>query len=501
MSSTTSPELCVSLLPESPEQLRRWMPEAQAADLIEIRVDRLRRIQMANLRALTDRPLIITLRTREEGGFWNGSPQQYVKTLQAAINAGVEYIDLEWKRAEYALPRLKLNNFTRIVLSHHTDERSYTRLREILWQMQETPAEVYKLVFSAETLGDNVTALKLLEDARQAGMKAIIHAVGEAGTLSRLVGAIRGNAWTYVSVDPHQGTAPGQLSLLEAREYYFIPHKAPHTHLLGLVGNPVQQSRGWRLHNYLIEQEFGQAGRGEARTKDFLYVNFPVDHLDEFWADWEEYLYGLSVTIPYKEQVIKFLSEATPEVRISGVCNTLVRTAGGWRGYNTDLMAIETLLRPYREELRNGGVVIGTGATARSAIAALKRLEVSPIFVVGRNEERGKMLANLYGVDFLQEEEVHYAGASGIIQTTPVGMAPNVDQYPVGTSLFRKDRVVLDVIYNPPETRFLQIARERGCVTISGVEMFLLQAAKQFELFTGRAIDLEKVRRAWEMIG
>ena len=105
-----------------------------------------------------------------------------------------------------------------------------------------------------------------------------------------------------------------------------------------------------------------------------------------------------------------------------------------------------------------------------------------------------------YNVDFLELDEVHYASAAVIIQTTPVGMAPYTDQYPPGTSLFRKNRVVLDVIYNPAETRFLKIARERGCLTISGVNMFLLQAIKQFRLFTGVEPSVKDAQIIWENI-
>ena len=164
------------------------------------------------------------------------------------------------------------------------------------------------------------------------------------------------------------------------------------------------------------------------------------------------------------------------------------------------LTAIETILKPRRDHLRRGAIIIGTGATARSAIAALKRLEISPIFVVGRNEERGLELMELFGIDYLREDEVHYAGAALIIQCTPVGMAPHTDQMPVGANMFRKKRLVLDVIYNPADTLFLRSARERGCETISGVDMFILQAARQFELFTGATLTPDEVRRVWDEI-
>lgn len=494
--SSQSAKLCVSLLPESRAQLEEWLPQTAAADLLEIRIDRICDADISQICALAPHPVIITLRSRSEGGLWEGSDDEYRQILQKAIEAGAAYIDVEFSRADHILPQLQRGN-TRVVLSHHTPERSLNSLKRTFNKMLAHPAEVYKLIFSAKTLNDSATALELAEFAAERGVQYIIHAMGEHGQLSRIIGATRGNAWTYVAKDYEEATASGQPALHEARDFYFLHRKTPGTRILGLVGSPIQQSRGWRLHNQLIHRHIPpHNGNGV----DYLYLNFPADDFAKFWTEWEKYLYGLSVTIPYKEKAIKFLNDWSTEVLISGVCNTIVRGAGGWRGHNTDLLAIEQLLRPHQEVIRNSGVVIGTGATARSAIAALKRLEVNPIFVVGRNRERGKMLSQKYGVDFLQFDEIHYATASVIVQTTPVGMVPYTDQYPPGTSLFRKNRVVLDVVYNPRETRFLRIARERGCVTISGEEMFLLQATKQFEIFTDVAVSVAELRKLWEEI-
>ncbi len=503
-----NPKLCVSLMPQSLQQVKEWLPQCEEADLVEIRLDYLPKLDFKKIRPLTGKPLIAALRSRREGGYWEGSPAEALAVLRKAGKAGVDYLDVELSSAGQILPKLKAES-ARILLSHHAETANPARLRTLLKQMAEIPADAYKLIFRAQSLHDNLIALELMETAKALQLEFIIHAQGEPGQPSRLLGAIRGNCWTYVSADFAGETAPGQLSLHDALRHYGLPAKSPGAKILGLVGSPIRQSAGWRLHNRLIAQKIsGKHSGGEAGApKDFLYLNFPADHLDEFWLDWcesaalgPEALHGLSVTIPYKEKIVKYLNEPSTEVKISGVCNTMVREEQVWKGYNTDLVALETLLRSYREELKSGGLVVGTGATARSAIVAMKRLETTPIFVIGRNAERGKLLADTFGIDFLDESEAHYASAAVIVQATPVGMFPHSDKYPVGTALFRKGRVVLDAVYNPEETRFLQIARERGCITISGVEMFLLQAAKQFELFTGIPVTLEEVREAWKDI-
>lgn len=499
---STNPKLCVSLMPKSLDQLKKWLPQCGEADLVEIRLDYLPNLNLKSLRAMTDKLLIATLRSPQEGGFWEGEVSKAVKVYQQAIKVGMDYLDVELSLAGLVLPKLKQSS-AKVILSHHSNTANFPQLKAILDQMCQHPADVYKLIVKADSLHDNLAALKLIEQAQLLGLNYIIHAMGAPGQVSRMFGALRGNAWTYVSGEFAEETAPGQLALHEAKNYYYLTEKSPAAKILGLVGSPIQQSKGWRLYNKLIAQNFpggGNAASASTKSKEFLYLNFPAEHLDEFWLDWNEHLHGLSVTIPYKEQIVKHVTRASTEVKISGVCNTVVRESDGWIGYNTDLVAIETLLKPYQEQLKNGGLVVGTGATARSAIAALKRLEVDPIYVVGRNLERGKLLANVFGIEFLQEDEVHYASAAIVVQTTPVGMMPYKDQYPAGTALFRRDRVVLDVIYNPEETRYLKIAKDRSCITISGVEMFLLQAAKQFELFTGKAIDIEDVRKVWNEI-
>lgn len=492
--SSSANKLCISLMPTSLPQLKEWIPESQDGDLIEVRIDHLPKTNMKNLRKMTDQPLIVTLRSEDEGGFWQGDAASCQKIYQSACNAGIDYIDVELQNAEAILAGLKKKE-TGIVLSRHIRTNSLQKLKHTLAQMLKIPADVYKLIFTATALKDNLAALALINEAQTQEVPFVIHAMGDAGKNSRLIGAIKGNAWTYVAREFNETTASGQITIHEAEHYYNLKKKRPNTRLLGLTGSPISQSKGWRLHNQLFREKLDPNSE-----EDYLYLNYPAEDFQEFWEAWQLHLHGLSVTIPHKESVVDMLDEITTEVKISGTCNTIVRSNNGWKGYNTDLMAIEILLRRHREKIRDGGLVIGTGATARSALAALKRLEVNPIFIVGRNEERGRYLNSLYGAEYLLEDEIHYATASVIIQTTPVGMVPYTDQHPPGTSLFRKNRIVMDVIYNPLETKFLSIARERGCITINGMEMFLLQAAKQFEVFTGTPLTPEEIQNVWNTI-
>ncbi len=487
--------LCLSLLPTRIEDLEEWAPQSRDADMVELRLDRFPNPDLNRLRRLFPQPLIYTCRLVSEGGGWHDASEKRVPLFQAAIDAGFEFIDVEFDSVTRILPQLSFSGKTRLILSHHTQEVGYAALNVKLRQMLEVPAEVYKLIYQAYHLNDNLITLELIDSARKKGVRYLIHAMGEEGRLSRILGALKGNAWTYVAFRPTKETASGQLTFQSARYHYFLTDKTSPARLIGLVGYPIRQSKGYRLHNLLFQQKLPPKLR-----RTFLYVNFPVKEWPAFWQAWKEQVYGLSITLPHKEAVVAYLDEKSPGVRISGVCNTMVRSRNGWKGHNTDLFAIENLLKPYKPLLKEGAVIIGTGATARSAIAALKRLEVYPIVVTGRNLERGQWLARWFGINFLTFSEVQGISASVIIQTTPVGMFPEVDQVPPGVELLKKDRIVLDVIYNPHKTRFLQIAEERGCRILSGVDMFLLQAARQFKLFTGESVSVSEVKEAWEKI-
>jgi shikimate 5-dehydrogenase len=197
---------------------------------------------------------------------------------------------------------------------------------------------------------------------------------------------------------------------------------------------------------------------------------------------------------------VKYLQHLSDEVQMSGVCNTVYKQNGVWCGKNTDLLAMVDLLRPYCSELQKGVLIIGTGATARTSIVAVKQLGGKQVFITGRNHDKGEELSNKYDVSYVIPKRLRSIRVGCIIQTTPVGMFPQENECPPATELFKKNMIVFDVIYNPVFTKFLQLAKEQGCVIISGREMFLLQAAYQFEIFSGVKTSLIEIREIWEKI-
>lgn len=490
-------KLCLSFFPENLEGTLAFLEKNSAADLFELRLDRIPEFPLEKLPEAIRPRLIVTCRSPQEGGECQLGIDEIISLLKRAVSLEIGYIDVEWKSAGHILPKLSDKLHTKIILSHHCQEKHFASLWRLFSAMTKIPAHIYKLVFRVETVSEAAIALRLQDAAKNSAQNFVIHAMGESGEASRILGALNGNYLTYVSAAEKVKTAPGQISLNAARNIFRLGNPRPSVNILGLIGKPIAHSRGWRLHNELIHRKLKP---GNNPKRQFMYVNFPVDNLNDFWRSWKSRVSGLSVTLPYKKDVVQFLDYCSPEVRQSGVCNTMVSRNNEWCGYNTDLIAIRKLFEPYRQQLSGSALIIGTGGTARSALAALGQLEVPKIYLSGRNAGAGKLLAREFNAKFVPLNALDELQPAAIIQTTPVGMFPNIHELPPGSSLFRSGMIVLDAVYHPVLTRFLQRARGTGCVTISGEEMFLRQAALQFELFTGCKVNMGEIREIWDAL-
>ncbi len=494
------PQMCVSVMPQYATDIVPMLGRAADADMIELRVDMIpmEELELMDWEFIREhapkKPLLVTCRSREEGGYFIGSDEERLAMYNDAMLAGVEWLDVEHAIADELLPYLPIGLPTKIVLSHHiiTTGATFEELRDKLDDMTSIYADVYKLIFTADSPSDALVAMNLIEYAKSRFLNVVIHAMGELGEPSRILGSVRGNAWTYLALDGEAPTASGQITLSEAKNVYFLHEKSMQISVYGLLGYPTRQSRGKYLHNALYKLL--------PNSNSLLYLNFPTPEAKQFWSDWRESLSGLSITIPHKEAIFKLLDDISEEARLSGVCNTAIPINGRWKGFNTDVLALEDILRPHEKDLEYGVLIIGTGATTQSTIAALNRLGVKKIYVIGRNRARVGAITNKFGVKAVTESDFGMLDIGGIIQTTSVGMTPHVDEMPYGSELFRRGMIVLDVIYNPIRTKFIQTAQYEGCTTITGDEMFIRQAAHQFRLFTGVDVPIEEVRRVWNGI-
>jgi 3-dehydroquinate dehydratase/shikimate dehydrogenase len=491
---SVSGKSCLSFLPESNSELNAILEKSYSSDLIELRLDHLSEVSFPKIRKSFRQSVIITIRLPEEGGFWKYSSKQRIPLLQSALDEGMDYIDLEWKYAGNLLKELVLKKNSKVIISDHTSKKEFDDLKEIFQKMKKIPGDVYKLVFNATEINDNLIALRLQEVFKENTSKFIIHAMGEPGKLSRILGALKGNAWTYVSTDSWKETASGQPTLDEFNTFY-LPEKSDNIRIIGLIGYPIAQSPGWKLHNRLIHLCKEKSGTKFSPENDFIYLNFPVSDFNYFWHGWNNRISGLSITIPHKEKLSALQKIDAPEVVKSGVCNTILKRENDWYAFNLDFLAIADLLKPYKERLKEGVLVIGTGATTRTTIAVLKDFGIDSIFITGRNEKRGLELSRIFSVSFLKMDQLDGKKISGMIQTTPVGMYPDINQCPEVVKFLKPGQVVLDVIHNPAKTAFQKVAENLGCTILSGRDMFIDQAWRQFQVFSGIEIEFEMVQK------
>jgi len=248
-----------------------------------------------------------------------------------------------------------------------------------------------------------------------------------------------------------------------------------HTQLYGVIGNPVRHSLSPAMHNAAFA----------ARGINAAYLAFEVVDLEGCIKGVRSLgVKGLSVTIPFKQDVIPLLDDVDGLARDIGAVNTLVNEGGYLKGFNTDAMGA---LRALEEKTDLSGkrvVIAGAGGAAR-AIGYILKLQEMEIVIANRSQSRGMALSESLGCRFVNLKKLADIKADILINTTPVGMFPDVDECPIPQEALREGMVVMDVIYNPFKTKLLATAEARGCLIINGLPMFIYQGAEQFRLWTG----------------
>ncbi|HXF94154.1 MAG TPA: shikimate dehydrogenase [Nitrospiraceae bacterium] len=270
------------------------------------------------------------------------------------------------------------------------------------------------------------------------------------------------------------------------------------TKLCGVIGNPVEHSLSPAIHNAAF-QKLGL---------NFVYLAFRVENIADAIRGIRALgnVRGFSVTIPHKVSVIRYLDEVEPTARHIGAINTIVVDDGKLIGYNTDASGALRALRDGSVELKGRRVaMLGSGGAARAiAFALAADSGVAELFILAIDEaERRGLVSDLQAKTSLRVHEATLSedtlrrllpDAQVLIHCTPVGMHPRSEESCVPAELLHARLAVMDIVYNPPETRLLRDATAAGCQTVRGLEMFLNQAAAQFELWTNRPAPTDVMR-------
>lgn len=254
--------------------------------------------------------------------------------------------------------------------------------------------------------------------------------------------------------------------------------------IFALFGNPVRQSLSPRMHNRALK----------IMEIDGHYIPFLVNDLPGAVAAVRALnIHGVSVTIPFKEAVMPLVDEIADDARTIGAVNTICNNGRKLTGFNTDWKGIEDALAKKMRIQGKTFVLVGAGGTTRAAVYAVKK-NGGEAFIASRNREKGMALATEFDCRWISLENLAQIEGNCLINTTPLGMMPYVAAMPVPENIIKRFKYVMDVVYNPPETRLLQTAKLSGGVTISGVEMFVAQGAEQLRIWTGMTPPLRSMK-------
>jgi shikimate dehydrogenase len=258
------------------------------------------------------------------------------------------------------------------------------------------------------------------------------------------------------------------------------------TKIYGILGRPVAHSLSPAMHNAAFS----------SLAIDAVYVPFMVQNLSQAVQGLKGLnLEGVSVTIPFKEEIIPLLDEVDDRAREIGAVNTVVNRGGRLWGTNTDWEGALAALQEQTDLAGQRVLVLGAGGAGRAIVYAVHRAG-SKVTVADADEDKARTLAQEFGAAFSSLDLAGQVPATVLINATPVGMAPWEDTIPLDPNKIKQFKVVMDIVYKPLQTRLLREAAVQGCRGIDGLQMLVYQGARQFELFTGRPAPVEIMRQA-----
>jgi 3-dehydroquinate dehydratase / shikimate dehydrogenase len=481
----------------------------QGAALIEVRLDFLAKAPDFR-RLLEKKPcqMLATVRRLVDGGSWKGTEDARMALLRQAIVAGFDWVDLETDVADGVR---RFRDVKRIV-SYHDLREMPENLEDIHARMCRQDADIVKIAVRAQHPNDNLRVLKLL---RSPAKPTVAFCVGDMGMPSRILGAKLGTPFTYAAFNKERGIAPGLPSYQELKQVYHYPRINADTLVYGVLGDPVGHSLSPLIHN----EAFASLGLNAV----YLPFRVPRVELPSVLKAFEALgVRGYSVTIPHKEAAANLAKHQDAAVTRVQAANTLILGKEGFNAYNTDYQGFLDSLRanmssshvgptaltgvtgiinlptPYQPPVvrldSRVALVLGAGGIARAVVHALVG-EGALVTIANRTAERAQKLAEEAGCRHIDWAGRHSVLADLVVNCTSVGMHPDLDHSPLHVSYFKPGLLVYDTVYTPEQTLLIKEARQRGCQVVTGVDLFVRQAALQFQLFTGHPAPLDLMRQ------
>lgn len=452
---------------------------SQDVDMVELRLDLFDRLDLSELQRLQNSfsiPMIFTLRSQCHGGYYQKSEDERLAEIRDLVQLKPDFLDLEndvpttfIQEISTQYPSIKL------ILSHHNFSETPNDLDALFARMQKTPVSYYKIALMANNCLDAMRLLFWVKNKNHG--KIISISMGSHGQISRILSPVIECPFSYAIPDGENEIAPGQISVKKLIEGYHFNTLNHQTAVYGLIGDPVTSSISDITHNMFMK-EFGYQG---------VYVKIQVlkNELRDFLRYAKQFSFrGLSVTMPLKEEVLKYIDHIDPQALEIGAVNTLVFEEGQILGFNTDgigaLNAIEQIETVESKRI----IILGAGGAARAiAHEALRRGGI--VTILNRNHHKVLQVSRDLKCRGLALEEMKACFEEGydvLINCTPVGL-------PISSDHIVSQTIVMDITTMPKETELIQLASHKGCRIVYGYQMFIEQALGQFQLWFSRDSD------------
>jgi 3-dehydroquinate dehydratase / shikimate dehydrogenase len=486
-------KVCVAIIGTTPaEMLEKATAVVKETPFLEFRLDYLEKPLLALpklkhfLSENTAVTAIATCRRAANGGKFAGNLAAQMEILTKAATSGFHIIDLELESTESLkkgeLQKLRDTGIA-LIISHH-DFAATKDLDGIYKRIEPFHPDFIKIVPTAKTLTDNVTLMRFIE--RMDNHSNIVGVcMGDAGIISRVLGLRAGSAFTFAAATAGEETAPGQIAARTLIETYRIDQVDAATKVYGVAGNPIRSSLSPIMMNTAFRRE----------TVNAVYLALQANKLADLLKLVHEIpIQGFSVTMPLKQEIMAHLEKTDPLSAKIGACNTVLRAQDGkLYGFNTDVAGITGPLEK-RMSLRGAkALVLGAGGAARAAVFGL-RDKGAEVFILNRTAETAQKLAKQSGAKTIKKDALAKTTFDVIINATPVGMA-GIKSTPLLEAKDLNTKLVFDLVYNPLETPLLRLARQQSIPIITGIEMFVQQGARQFEIWTGKPAPEEEMLR------
>ena len=492
-------KICVAITGATPEEMiERALDVRQETNFLEFRLDYLPKplAALPRLKAFlaehTAATAVATCRCEAHGGRFDGSSAAALDVLIKAAESGFQLVDIELESIE-KLPKNTMGRLREasaaVIISHH-DFHSTKDLEAIYHRIEPFKPDFAKIVPTARSLADNLTLMRFLERMEDRSNSSIVGiCMGESGIISRVLGLRAGSAFTFAAANAGEETAPGQIAARTLLETYRIDQVDAATKVYGVAGSPIGSSLSPLMMNTAFRRE----------TVNAVYLALQTAKADDLFKLMREVpIQGLSVTMPLKQTVMPLLERTDPLSARIGAVNTILRAQDGkFYGFNTDVAGIIAPLER-RLSLKDARVlVLGSGCVGRAAVFGCRE-KGAEVFICNRTPETAQKLARQAGAKSVRRDALPKLSFDVIINATPLGMAGLAGKNTPASPLEPVEmnaRYVFDLVYNPIETPLLRMARQKGIAVISGVEMFVQQGARQFEIWTGKPAPEEEMLR------